>query len=150
MAVQGSRRQGTKKAIKETKGKGKKKATESSKVTRDGLNPRKYSRIKQEFFEVDYANKLSKKDKEWLAKFQWEELGANVENAKFNKSKKDKRKVYHNNNTRNRDIYSHLKATNRVIDLQPMLYNDQSNVLGGENYEEYLIDYIDSKKADKH
>lgn len=128
------------KTIKGTKG-------TKSRATKDGLNPRKYSRIKQEYFEVDYIAKLSESEKEWLANFQYEELGANVKEAKLNKSKKDKRRIYNENNARNRDTYSISKATNRIIDLNTVLYNDQDNIIGGNSYEEELIAFIDSKKV---
>lgn len=87
-----------------------------SKAKLPALEKRLYSRIKQEYFDLDYINKLSPKQQQWLNKFMNEHLNANMNSTATNlhRSKKMKRACYSANNARNRDVYSIAKATGRV------------------------------------
>lgn len=131
------------------KGKGCKKETRRDRISLNGLEKRFFSRIKQEFFDVDYVNKLSDEEKRYLNDFLNEWLGANTTKAKFHKSKKDRKKVYDANNARNRDIYSNQRATGRFVDYEK-IRKQIDEVHGSDNPEDDLIDYIDSKKAIKN
>lgn len=117
-----------------------------------GLKRNKYSKIKQEFFDqemMDYSKKLTEEEKKWLAQFMKEWLGANAKDAKFHKTKKDRKLIFDANNNRNSDIYSNHRASGRLIDyekLRPLL----DELYGTGNYEDDLIDYLDSKKAIKN
>ena len=84
----------------------------------EGLNKRKFSKVKQEFHDIDYADQLNDKDKLFLSSFMEEHLGARLNHCgkKHNKSKASKRAIYNQNNARQRDVYSQTKATGRLLD----------------------------------
>lgn len=126
-----------------------KKETRRDRDTYSGLKKRFFSRIKQQFHDIDYAHLLDEVAQKFLSDFMNEWLGANTKNAKLNKSKKHKKQIHDANNARNRDIYSNNVATGGFIDyekIKPTI--DEAH--GGTNYEEDLIDFIDSKYSKKH
>ena len=86
-----------------------------------GLNPKLFSRIKQEFHDIDYAEQLSEKDKDYLSSFMEEKLGArfNHDGKKHHKTKSSKRGIYNENNARQRDTYSLGRATGKMVDIDP-------------------------------
>lgn len=77
-----------------------------------------YSKIKQEYFDLDYIASLTPKEKRWLNKFMNEYLNANMNTTTKNlhRTKESRRQAFHSNNARNRDIYAIAKATGRVYD----------------------------------
>lgn len=82
-----------------------------------GLKSRYFSKIKQEFHDIDYANKLNEEEKAWLSKFMNEDLGANFTD-KGDQIYKDPNAIkesYNRNNARNRDIYAISRAQGRLI-----------------------------------
>ena len=107
-----------------------------------GLKKGKFSRIKQEYFDQDYIDQLNDKEKAWLSKFNDEWLGANTKDAKFHKSKKAKKRCNDQNNARNRDIYSQARALGRLQYAGDTTLKEENTA----EYEDELIDYIDSKK----
>ncbi len=86
-----------------------------------GLNPRLFSKIKQEFHDIDYAKDLPPKLQEYMASFMEESLGArfNHDGKKHIKSKANKKKIYTENNARQRDTYALTRATGRMVDIDP-------------------------------
>ncbi len=86
-----------------------------------GLKPRFFSRVKQEFHDIDYADSLPQKAQEFLSSFQEESLGArfNHSGKKHYKTKASKRKIYNENNARQRDVYSVYRAAGRMVDIDP-------------------------------
>ena len=115
-----------------------------------GLNKSYFSRIKQEYHDIDYVNKLSEEEKEWLSSFMEEDLGArfNHKRKKIYKKVGDKRASYRRNNYRNMDIYSNSKAANRLIDIAPdkafELWQDRYN---DASYEDRLIEGIEGGQS---
>lgn len=117
----------TKKNIKRKKGtpskKGKPSRTTSIRETSKlaGLNKRYFSKVKQEFHDIDYTDQLNPKEKEFLSAFMEEKLGArfNHSGKKLHKSKSSKREIYKENNARQRDTYAQGRATGRIIDIDP-------------------------------
>jgi hypothetical protein len=117
----------TKKDVKRKKGtpskKGKPSRTttirETSKLA--GLNKRYFSKVKQEFHDIDYADELNQKEKEFLSSFMEENLGArfNHSGKKLNKSKSSKREIYNENNARQRDTYAVGRASGGMVDIDP-------------------------------
>lgn len=122
-----------------------------------GLNKGFFSRIKQEYHDIDYAHKLTDKEKEFLSSFMEEDLGArfNHKRKKIYKKVADKRASYRRNNHRNYDMYSIAKASKRNIDIATdrafelwqdryldMEYEDRliSEIEDARSLEEYLID----------
>lgn len=82
-----------------------------------GLDKHLFSRVKQEYHDYDYVDKLSDKDKEWLSTFTEEYLGArlNHKKKKLHRTKKMKRDCFNRNNARQRDTYSIARATNALL-----------------------------------
>lgn len=122
------------------KSKPRKSTKRAKKKSVPGLNKYKFSKIKQEFHDIDYADKLDKFAADWLSRFMWEELGANLnhDGKKINKKKADKRRCYNANNRRNRDMYGVARATGTLDSYEP---SDE-----GYNPEDDLIDLLDSQK----
>lgn len=104
-----------------------------------GLDKTKFSKIKQEYHDYDYIDKLDDKHKEWLSRFTEEDLGArlNHPNRKIYRKQKDKNGVFHRNNARNRDIQSIAKASGKLDYKQDLLEFD--NVILSDAIDE-LID----------
>lgn len=109
------------------------------------LNPYANPKIRREFIDIDYTDKLSSKDKDWLNKFMDEYNGANLDfkNSRKNlhKTKKLKKDCTDRVNSRNRDIYGRSKIKNELHSL-----NEDFAVESG-NVEEAMVDYLDKKKS---
>jgi hypothetical protein len=117
-----------KKVQKHTK---RKKITQSKKGKRAGrptvrsassypaLQQRFYSKIKQEYFDIDYLDKLDKKTLKVLNEFMEETLNArfNHPGTKRLKTKAQKKVSMDANNARNRDLYSIIRATGMFSDV---------------------------------
>lgn len=87
-----------------------------------GLKKNLFSKIKQEYHDYDYVDKLNHDEKVWLSKFTEENLGANTDpNKKAYDEKttvhpKDyNKKIYAANNARNRDIQSLKRVTGKLV-----------------------------------
>lgn len=99
-----------------------------------GLDKTYFSKVKQEFHDIDYTKELNDKQKAFLSTFMEEELGArlNHKGRILNKSKKQRKRVFDANNARQRDVYSQLRAqgrlffgnTTEVIERWQEMYND--------------------------
>jgi len=124
----------------------KKTKRESSKLP--GLEKRLFSKVKQEYFDIDYADQLTDKEKMWLSQFQDEFLGANLQESKnkkygrktnLHKSKKHRKSVFDANNARNRDVYSKSRAMG-VLDFDNVLPDQEYSI------EDRIIERIDLLK----
>lgn len=127
---------------------GKKKKTKRSRVKYPALDPSYMPKVRQEFLDIDYLNQLSPKEKEWLNKFMEEHLNASFKNNKtdLTKTKEQKKKIYNQNNARNRDLYAISKA-NGLLQLESSaskreIINTHSS--GYNLTEDTLIDKIDN------
>lgn len=86
-----------------------------------GLEGRFFSRVKQEYHDIDYAHKLNEKEKAWMNSFMEEDLGANFDHRgkKIYKNSNPKRKAsYRRNNYRNLDMYGQAKVQGKVVDTK--------------------------------
>lgn len=95
----------------------------------------------------DYLEKLNPEELAWYDKFLKEELNANFTHTSkdFNKSKKSKRKLYNDNNARNRCLFNNLSAIQQLGYMDDNLtkdYEDSSCAIN--NTEDILIELIDS------
>lgn len=108
-----------------------------------GLTANLYSKIKQQYFDYDYIEKLSDEEKEWLSNFTEEYLGArlNHKGKKLHKTKRLKKDCYDRNNQRQRDIYNIKKVTGH-LGMEDELVVPET----GDNVEDYLIDLIDNDR----
>lgn len=129
----------------------KKKTTRSQKKN-PALISRFNSRIRQEYLDYDYLDKLSEKDLKWLNDFTEEENNArfNHDGKKFNTSTSSKKVIYDKNNARNRCTHSIAKRNNALImtDSPTILrYKERKQEVGDINeMEDALIEYLDAKK----
>lgn len=98
------------------------------------------SKVRQEYIDQDYINKLSDKEKKFLSDFNEEYYGGNFQHSgkKLHK-KKERKDCYNRNNARNRCLYGIAKAGGKVID---------NIVKKEESYEieEEIIENLDSDK----
>jgi hypothetical protein len=123
-------------------------ATKRSKTKHPGLHKRFFSKIKQEYHDIDYINKLSEEDKEYLSSFMDEYLGANFtyNSKKIHKKKMYKTKSYNAHNARQRDIFSIERAKGCLaIDLDVCARAIESRE-DLKSPEDALIDFIDNKE----
>lgn len=108
-----------------------------------GLQKNLYSRIKQQFFDIDYVDKLSEDEKAWLNNFMNAWLGANTKDNPTVPEHEDKRKCWQMNNHRNNDVYSIKLVTGQLTDIEIM----PEEIV---EYEDSLIEKIDETlKYDK-
>lgn len=114
-----------------------------------GLEKNLFSKIKQEYFDIDYIEKLSESEKLWLSQFMEEYLGANVSKDRMQRvygkdvlHKEDvKRKnCFNMNNARNRDVYSVSRVTGKITFAEDVVEKPQ---LDRYEMEDELIDFID-------
>lgn len=141
-----------KKKRKATKKRGpqkKKGATRKSTTKNSGLKKQYFSRIKQEYHDIDYMDKLDDKEKAWLSSFMDEDLGANFthEGKKIYKKKRDIKESYHRNNARNRDQYANSKAAGKTVDIsadQAYQYWEENYI--DSNFEQKVFDQIEKGK----
>jgi len=112
------------------------------------LDPIYTPKVRKEYLDMDYIDKLSEKEKTWLNKFMEESLNASFEkdNRKnIIKSKVERKKIYNENNARNRCMYSIAKSARR---LDEYIYEDQEEKNESLSPEDALIEYIDNKYQD--
>jgi len=117
-----------------------------SKILYPALHKHTNARIRQEQMDWDYLHKLSQKELEWLNNFTVETLNA-APGKKHYKTKKSKKKIYDENNARNRDIYSRQKTIGSLGAIDNYkIAKIEENVDVGYNYtEDNMIDYLDEK-----
>lgn len=106
-----------------------------------GLEKRLFSKIKQEYHDIDYVDKLSDAEKKFMSTFMEEWLGARLNHSgkKMHRKKAERKRVFDMNNARQRDIYSLSKA-------QGMLEVPEQILEGTYNPEDDLIELLDEAK----
>jgi len=119
------------------------------KVKNAALNSNYTTKVRREFLDFDYIDKLSEKEKEFLNKFVEEEQNASFSKTKknFNKTKEAQRKIYTNNNKRNNDVFGVTKATGRLLLTGETTPYIEGNREVANDYEDALIDFIDKKSG---
>lgn len=132
----------------------KKKKNRRAKVKYPGLDKAVNARMRWEYMDQDYVDKLSPEEKRWLSNFNEEDLSGNFNHVgkKLYKTKKEQRECYARNNSRNRDIYSRAKGSGTLDYVSRPNVNKDSHAAGYEtrqaiDHEDVLIDLIDLKKS---
>lgn len=145
MARKSKKNVSRKKRIGLSSGKKKRRTTAREIAKFAALNPRFFSRVKQEFHDFDYIDKLDDKNKALLNSFIEETLNArfNHNGKKLYKSKKAKREMYRDNNSRQRDVTSLGKARGKYIDIDPNVYieHEQSRLI---DQHLHILDFEDA------
>lgn len=116
-----------------------------------GLDTNYALKIRRDAIDYDYVDKLSEEEKQWLNNFTEEFIGGS-----FNKNKKQihpdelKKDCYGRNNSRNRCVYSRAQARNNVKDVSNKKSDESEFIKMADNYEDFLIGYIDYKKEQEN
>lgn len=106
-----------------------------------GLNNKLFSKVKQQYFDYDYVDKLNPEEKEWLSKFTDEYLGANLSAPKpLHKTKALRKDCYDRNNSRNRDVYNISKVSGALG------YGEEVPERATANPEDEIIRLLDEGK----
>ncbi len=122
------------------------KKTRRGETKHNGLKKEFFSKIKQEYHDIDYVDKLSEQEKDWLSRFMNEDLGANLKENResgkaINTDPKHIRDIWARNNARNADLYSKAKATG-MLDTPDAIPDDSYY----ESFEDAVIDQLDLSK----
>lgn len=138
----------------------KKKKARRSEVKYPALDPRYMPKVRQEYADIDYVDKLSDEptiempdgsiisEKAWMNKFMDEELNASFKNDSrdITQDSENKKRIYGNNNARNRCMYGIAKASNLVFDdSRP---ENDNKIDNPDLFEDAMIASIDEKKED--
>lgn len=85
--------------------------------------------------DYDYLHKLDEKELEWLNKFTEEYVNANIDTEKprknLHKNKSLRKDCYDRNNSRNRDVLTRQKASNKTVYLEEIMekgYDEQEKL----------------------
>lgn len=141
--------------------KNKKQRSKRSQAKYPALNPKYTTKVRKEFHDIDYIDQLSDEpklqpdgsymsEKEWMNKFMEEHLNASFKNNEKDliKDSEKKKKVYNENNSRNRDLYNISKVNgllqDRIEDSEAII--DSKSVENAHSYEEAMIKLLDVKK----
>jgi hypothetical protein len=123
-----------------------KKQSRRSKEDYPELDPKYSLKTRADLVDQDYVNKLSKKEREWLNKFNKEYVSASLDNdspkKNLHRSKRLRKDCYDRNNSRNRCVLTREKAQNALIDFDGLL-EEKSH----DSYEDLLISKIDTSET---
>jgi len=128
-----------------------------------GLEAKRAPVIRREELYCDYLNKLSPDEKAWLSQFNDEEVNANVPKKETNpeghsklldKSDENRKKIFGNNNRRNRDILAISKVMRTVTSVESDAHLSHFVDKENSNYnhhEDTVLCILDEKrKTDKN
>ena len=121
------------------------------------LEPRLNSRVRQEYIDYDYVDKLSDEEKKWLNDFTEEYTNGGVgkqsesEKNRFHKTPELVKECTDRNNAQNRCLYGQVR--NKVGVTKLLNYDDIKNIveeelvkeISSDNLENSIIDYLDEK-----
>lgn len=113
--------------------------------------PRFNSKIKQEYLDYDYVNKLNDEEKDFLAAFTSEYLNADFQHPLkrvIKKTKKNTKRSYDSNNARNRCMYSNNRAKGNLNMVPQEKVNNffgEINDYSSNTTEEAFLEYLDWK-----
>lgn len=107
----------------------KQKNTRRGNTEHPALEPSLNLRSRFELLEFDYKDKLNKKQKDWLNKFNEEYVNASLDSKNLSKNlhntDKLKKDCYNRNNARNRDILNRGKASGTLNYLEDLSKEDR-------------------------
>lgn len=96
------------------------------------LDPAFNLKTRQDQLEIDYVDQLSESEKDWLNRFNEEDVNANFNHPGklVQKGKKRRKASYDRNNARNRDILTTKKAMGQLDVLDNnMTYNPEDEII---------------------
>ncbi len=121
------------------------------------LNFKRQVKTRLDQLDMDYVDKLSDSEKEWLNAFLEETVITNFQHKgkKFYKTKKARSEHYGSNNARNRCMFTKAKAMNTIMNtpnpeaLKVVLEKDQIETSGYNDYEDALLTALELKRNKK-
>lgn len=123
----------------------------------NSLKAGKNTKVRMEFIDYDYKEKLDPESFEYLAKFNNEYYGAAISKTKsgkvrakhLHKNLAQVKEIYDDNNRRNNDVLGVTKANALLFDIETELTkNDGWWVKDSENTENAIISEIDTEEND--
>lgn len=123
----------------------------------DSLNHAKNTKVRGEFIDYDYADKLDPENTAYLAKFNNEYYGAAISKRKDGKVKaghlhkdlKQVKDIYDSNNRRNNDVLGVSKANRLINDIDAEIKNNDGWYVNNTALEEdALNEGIDSQEQE--
>lgn len=130
------------------------KDSKRSRTKYPGLKPRLTSRVRQEYWDFDYIDKLDDASKEFLNRFIEEELNSQFKNdgSDFSKTKEERKRIYDANNAKNRDMLGLVKgkvANTKLLEYGANIENELAEEINPHNLETAFVDYIDTKQMNE-
>lgn len=124
------------------------------KIKHPALNKKYSPKVRQEYIDYDYLDKLSPEEKDWLNKFSEEYINArfNGDETDIDQSAEGRKASYDRNNARNRCLYSQLKV--RRMNDKLLNYDDVVNIIeetqeqAPKYIEDVYIAFMDEKTVD--
>lgn len=99
------------------------------------LDPKVNLKSRTELLDYDYLNKLNEKELEWLNKFTEEYVHANLNTKEpkknLHRTKKMRIDCYNRNNSRNRDVLTKGKISNKLDNVDTILdvgYDEEKKI----------------------
>lgn len=101
-----------------------KSGTRRSQAKYPALRPELNPKTRFELLDYDYLDKLNDEEKAWLNAFTEEYTHANMKHPgkKLHTRKKQKKDCYDRNNSRNRCIWTRVKAAGMTVDIDSVLW----------------------------
>jgi hypothetical protein len=127
------------------------------KVRLKSLNPQYQPRVRKELVDFDYLDKLNPAEKEYLAQFVDESIGASVRKLKSGKIAAGQlhntealaKECYDANNRRNNDVYSVTKANGLLYDIKHKMQMEETDLhINYHLTEEATIAMIENDEQD--
>lgn len=111
-----------------------------------GITARVNGKFRRQNIDFDYLDKLNHNQKEWLSNFMEEYQSGNFKHKgkRLFKGKKRALECYGRNNSRNRDIFNHLKAQFKLLRAEEYKSSvERPPDLAPEAHENIIISLID-------
>jgi hypothetical protein len=137
------------------------KKSKRSKVKWPNLRKDYNLKARRDYIEPDYINgvkdskgnqvmrALTNEEKDWLDQFYKETVNADLRNPEFYKTKEEKKKIYGENNARNRCLYNQTKKTGKLVKVDPKEYDKKTlKRLQGYDLEHVIVNDNDNKEED--
>lgn len=125
-----------------------------SKIKTPSLVKKYNSRVKQEYIDFDYLDKLNKEELQWLNKFADEYINASFSKDEENidETAEGRKASYDRNNARNRCLYGRIK--NKVGNTKVINYDNAINLveetlskgINPSNMENAYVDYLETQE----
>lgn len=125
-------------------------------VKTPGLNKNLFSKVKQEYHDIDYAGELTHKEQVWLSQFMEEYLGAQLDEKRLmykyarkamHKTKRQRKDCFDRNNARQRDIQGLGRAMGTLNGMDRFVLDILDEAAEDPNFEELRIELIEAEKV---